>query len=65
MLGDFFRWSKSLPVERSQDIAKMGKGLVEFEDNLNIKGIGTVFTKDFNKGDSIKFISDDDVKVEE
>ena len=49
-----------MPVERSQDIAKVGRGLIEFEDEITVKGVaGTLFTKDFTFGDSIKFISPD------
>lgn len=55
-MGSLFRWSHSLPVERSQDIAKKGKGVIEFDDPLNIRGIGTQFQKEFQPGDSIKFI---------
>jgi hypothetical protein len=57
VLGDLFRLGKSISVERAQDQAKVGKGNVMFKDDIRIIGDGTEFTKAFNVGDSISFIS--------
>jgi len=59
-----FRWGKSIPIERAQDIGKKGKGTLRFEDETRIIGIGTEFTKSLKPMDSIKLlITPGDVQV--
>ena len=47
VLKQMFEAADAIPVERAQDLAKQGAGTIQFVDNLNIKGIGTNFKKDF------------------
>jgi hypothetical protein len=62
----FFRWAKSIPVERAMDKAKNGPGKVKLDDSLHVIGINTSFLKDFSEGDTIRFKNDEDhVVVEE
>jgi len=64
ILGSFFRWSHSVPVERAQDIVKKGTGEIEFEDITVIKGFATLFTKEFRPGDTIRVnTKEDEAKV--
>lgn len=67
VLRHFFRWSKSIPVERAQDLAKACKGKITFEDNLTVIGDSDCkFSKDFAVGDSVKIISAaDQLQVED
>ena len=66
VLKELFEGSKSIPVERAQDLSKVGKGTVTFEDNLTVIGKETEFTKQFKEGQSIKFsCTGMDVQVEE
>mmetsp|Transcript_13221 Transcript_13221/g.22429 ORF Transcript_13221/g.22429 Transcript_13221/m.22429 type:complete len:108 (+) Transcript_13221:416-739(+) len=43
LIGSLFRMGKSIPVERAQDLAFLGKGKLKFDDNLNVIGEGTKF----------------------
>ena len=52
-LSHMFKWAKSIPVERAADLAKAGKGKIQFLDALTVKGIDTKFTKEFGKGDQL------------
>ena len=66
VMSTFFKWAKSIPVERAQDQQKKGKGTVYFDDNLHVIGEGTKFTKEFNVGDTIKFkVAEGQLKVED
>ena len=47
----FFKWAKSIPVERAGDLAKQGSGQILFVDKINIVGEGTRFLEEFNPGD--------------
>ena len=54
----FFKWSKSIPVERAQDLARTCAGKITFEDNLTVRGDEDCkFAKDFDVGDSIKVVT--------
>jgi hypothetical protein len=66
VLKQLFEYSKSIPVERAQDLAKTGKGTIRFEDNLTVNGRDTQFSKEFKVGDSIKVLTKgDQAKVED
>jgi hypothetical protein len=56
-LGWMARTLGSIPVERSQDIAREGKGTVWIspEDGTSVQGRGTNFTAVLGKGDTLKF----------
>lgn len=53
VLNHFFKAYKSIPVERAIDHAKDGSGVVKFEDEFTVIGVGTKFTTEFKVGDSI------------
>lgn len=67
VLKHFFKWSKSIPVERAQDLARACKGKITFEDNLTMIGDeGCQFVKDFAVGDSVKVLTAaDQLEVED
>ena len=39
----FFKWVKSIPVERAEDISKQGTGKIQFINEINIVGEYTRF----------------------
>ena len=41
------------------DLAKPGKGTIQFVDNVTVKGFDTSFTKDFKLRDNIKPLPND------
>jgi len=56
VIRHFFESSKSIPVERAQDLARVGTGTVAFTDHYTVVGDNTSFKSEFRIGDSIKFI---------
>ncbi|KAG0243139.1 hypothetical protein BGW41_002779 [Actinomortierella wolfii] len=61
-IGMFARSMNAIPVERPQDLAKAGKGVIRlldrYGDPLRITGEGTQFTKELLVGDSIQLPKD-------
>ncbi|KAG0265433.1 hypothetical protein DFQ27_000647 [Actinomortierella ambigua] len=61
-IGMFARSMNAIPVERPQDLAKSGKGIIRlldrYGDPLRITGEGTQFTKELFVGDSISLPKD-------
>ena len=43
VIGHLFRSGNSIPVERAQDIAKIGEGRIKFVDETTIEGVDTKF----------------------
>lgn len=51
----FARQMRCIAVERPQDLAKSGTGMIIITSEVTIKGEGTKFTKEIMVGDTIKF----------
>jgi hypothetical protein len=45
VIRHFFEAGNSIPVERAQDIAKIGEGKIRFVEKTKIEGVDTSFTK--------------------
>jgi hypothetical protein len=45
VIKHFFEAGNSIPVERAQDLAKVGNGTIRFVDNVTIEGKLTSFVK--------------------
>lgn len=41
VIGELFRMNKAIPVERVDDLAKVGKGTVTIDECMTVNGIET------------------------
>jgi 1-acyl-sn-glycerol-3-phosphate acyltransferase len=55
VIGWFARKMKCIPVERPQDLSKVGTGKLIVKSSTNISGVGTQFKKELMVGDTLKF----------
>jgi glycerol-3-phosphate O-acyltransferase / dihydroxyacetone phosphate acyltransferase len=56
VIGWFARKMKCIPVERPQDLAKVGTGKLIVKSETNITGVGTLFKKELMPGDTLKIL---------
>jgi len=54
IIGWFAKKMKCIPVERPQDLAKVGTGKIIIKSETNISGVGTQFKKELMPGDTLK-----------
>ena len=65
--GQLGKSIRCIPVERAQDLASNGKGTVRIVQSKIVEGEDTHFKKDFQPGDSIRFMAKDKdaIKIED